>query len=196
MAIMPVTAPFGGSGGSAVLLATFTTERQPAVVLLHVTAPMYSLLFVESAMVVCKPSVIATELAVLRVRLAMFTESKVGPAVKDVPATYRVPLFIRPTLAPPTVTEAVMVWDGMLSCATEAGPGAGSPHSQPQLSTYAVLLSLLKKAFTGREKPGIATAVGVVAVRLMRNTESELSAKTSRYCPLGLSAIRLADGTG
>src|SRR5271165_7180273 len=135
-------------------------------------------------MVVCKPSVIATEFAVLRVRLAMFTESKVGPAVYDVPATYRVPLFIRPTLAPPTVTVAVMVGFGMLSwsCATEAGPGAGSPHSQPQLSTYAVLLSLLKKAFTGREKPGISTAAGVVAVRLMRNTESELSAKTSRYC--------------
>src|SRR5271157_1566873 len=133
--------------------------------------------------------------------LLTFTESKVGTAVQgvpaaykvqDVPATYRVPLFIRPTLAPPTVTVAVMVGgmggDGMSSCATEAGPGAGSPHSQPQLSTYAVLLSLLKKAFTGREKPGISTAAIVVAFRSMRKTESELSAKTSRYCPLGLSA--------
>src|SRR5271165_6572187 len=128
--------------------------------------------------------------------LVTFTESKVGPAVYEVPATYSVLPFSRPTLAPPTGTVAVIVCEGILSCATEAGPGAGSPHSQPQLSTYAVLLSLLKKAFTGREKPGIATAVGVVAVRLMRNTESELSAKTSRYCPLGLSAIRLADGTG
>src|SRR5579862_235559 len=140
-------------------------------------------------MVVWKPSLIGTELVVMRVMLLTFTASKVEvvPGGTGLPATYRVVPFNRPTLAPPTGTEAMMAIDGRLSCVTEAG--APEPHSGPQFSTYAVLLSLLKKALTGRANPGISIGITVVAFRFTRKTESELSAKISRYWPLGLSAM-------
>src|SRR5271167_3989256 len=88
-----------------------------------------------------------------------------------------------------------MLWDATLKLITEGGP-AVEPHSGPQLSTYAVLLSLLKNALTGRAKPGIATAVGAVAVRLINHIVSALLANTSRVFPSGVIATYRAAGTG
>src|SRR5277367_658223 len=87
-----------------------------------------------------------------------------------------------------------MVRDATLKLITDGG--FVDPHSVPQLRTYAVVLSLLKNALTGRANPGIATALGAVAVRLISHMVSALPAKTSNVLPSGVIATALAEGTG
>src|SRR5664279_3608091 len=120
--------------GSALLVPRSTIDRHPFVVLEQVIAPMYSLLLVEIAMVVCVPSPIAMELGVTRVMVLMSTTSNIPVAPPGYPATYKLLPFRVPTLAPPTATVPVIVCDGMSKRITEGVP-LPEAHSGPQFST-------------------------------------------------------------
>src|SRR5450631_3063080 len=108
---IPVTAPRGGPGGAAWLVPKSTIDRQPVEMFTQVAAPMYILLLFDIAMVVWVPSPIATELAVVRVMALTSTTSNVPVDPPGYPARYRLVPFISPTLAPPTATVDLMVWD-------------------------------------------------------------------------------------
>src|ERR1035438_303125 len=145
-------------------------------------------------MVVCVPSPMATGLVVVRFIALTSTTSNVPVFPPGYPATYSVVPFNKPTLAPPTGTVDVMLREATLKL-IPAGEPVMDPHSVPQLSTYAVLLSLLKNALTGRAKPAIATAIGAVAVKSISHIVSALLANTSRVLPSGVIAADRADGT-
>src|ERR1700757_3576924 len=127
------------------------------------------------------------------------------PGCTGFPATYRVWLFRKPTVAPPGMGSIgpVTSFTRSSTCRLAVTPGA-PPHSGPQFKIQAVVPSLLKNPKTGRLNPLTVVQTGGLAgggstagtqgedcpgttengERI--DTESELSLNPSRRLPSGL----------
>src|SRR5256885_3123589 len=102
-------------------------------------------------MVVCRPSLIGTELLTVS-ELKLMADNRpplITPAF-GVPATYRFVVSKVPTVAPPgTGTLAPKVAALPVPMFTTFTPAVAPPHSGPQFNTYALVSSLVNTALKG-----------------------------------------------